>query len=139
MVRTWSIILGICLIILGAAGLNSPTGTWIAWLDIAGGVISFFVGATASGVAVPATAAGTVGRERRADTSGLFFICVGLFAMWIIGIANHNITARMAWWNFAFACAYGLIALSLSSKRGRMRRASVTTERPEEQGPRRVA
>lgn len=139
MARTWSIVLGIGLIILGLAGLSSPTGTWIAWLDIAGGIISFLVAAAFPSVVTPATAGGTVGTQQSTNTGGIVFICAGLFAMWIIGLATQSVTAAMAWWNFGFACAYGLLAIGSYSGRGMVRRAPPLGEVREQQGPRRIA
>lgn len=138
MVRSWSIVLGIGLIILGIAGLYTPGGNWIAWLDIVGGLISFFVGAAAQGVTAPATAEGTLSGPRYGNSGGMLFICLGLFAMWIIGLVTKSVTSTMAWWNFGFACAYALLVMGSSSRRAGMRRVSVTSE-GREQGPRRVA
>jgi hypothetical protein len=142
MVRTWSIVLGIGLIILGIAGLNSPGGTWIAWLDIAGGIISFFVGASAP-MAAPAAAGGAVGGPRyysnTGASGGLLFICAGLFAMWIAALVTRNVTPTMAWWNFAFACAYGLLVLGSAGRGRAIRHVPTSIEGREQEGPRRVA
>jgi hypothetical protein len=131
-------VLGLGLIILGIAGLYSPGGNWIAWLDIVGGLISFFAGVAAQGAATPALAEGTVRSQQYGNVGGMLFLCLGLFAMWIIGLVTKSVTATMVWWNFAFACAYGLLAMGFTSRHTRMRRVSVTSE-GRDQGPRRVA
>lgn len=130
MVRTWSIILGIGLIILGIAGLNTAAGgPWIAWLDILGGLMSFFVAASAR----PAVTA--VSTQRYPNAGGVLFLSLGLFAMWIIGVVTKSVTPTLAWWNFGFACVYGLLAIT--AYRGPT--AQIRREEERREGPRRVA
>jgi membrane-bound metal-dependent hydrolase YbcI (DUF457 family) len=133
MTRTWSIVLGIGLVVLGLAGLSSAGSTWIAWLDIAGGILSFVLAGSA-----PVAAVGNLGHGQYRDARGILFICAGLFAMWIIGLATKSVTVAMAWWNFGFACAYGLLAIGASRGRSVISRIPTIDER-EQQGPRRVA
>jgi hypothetical protein len=136
MVRAWSIVLGVGLVVLGIAELNTPSSSWIGWLDIVGGILSFGVAATVSGVAPVSTALDV--RPRSTNAGSLLFICAGLFVMWIVGLVSGNVTTGMAWWNFAFACAYGLLAISSYGGRGMMRKVP-TADLEHREGPRRAA
>lgn len=138
MVRAWAILLGIGLFILGVAGLNTPGSIWIGWLDIIGGIISFYVGAVSS-IAVASVSAGrTGGSHIYSNVGGVFFLSLGLFAVWIAGLVTSRASISMAWWNFGFACAYGLLAIRSVRLRGDMTQVPVNTEEREQQRPRRA-
>lgn len=142
MVRAWAILLGIGLFILGIAGLNTPGSIWIGWFDIVAGIISFYVGAASAIAAASGSTVDAVEARPYSNVGGVFFLCVGLFALWIAGLATKSATAAMAWWNFGFACAYGLLAISSVRRRSRMAQvplSSASNEERDQQGPRRVA
>jgi hypothetical protein len=95
MVRGWSAILGIGLVILWIAGLSSATApAWLTWLDAAAAVWAFII---AAGTPVDARTAMRAGNP--------IALSIGLFAFWIIGLATSG-PAWQDWWNFAFACAF---------------------------------
>jgi hypothetical protein len=133
MVRTWSLVLGLGLVILGLGGLSQLTGgTWMAWLDIIVGLVSFF--AAGSSAMAPATEGG----RQPAGSGGLLTLSVFLFAMWLIGLVTGSVAKSILWWNFAFACAYGLVAIAAYARRGLvMKRPTVTTSGQE--GPKKAA
>lgn len=102
--KTWSIILGVGLVILGLSGLGSMGGTWIAWLDIVGGVFGIIAASSSTNYA-------GISGEQYPSVAGLASVTVGLFAMWIIGLATQSVTTTMSWWNFGFGVAFGLLAV----------------------------
>ncbi len=100
MVRVTSVILGIGLVILWLAGLSSSAVPgWLCWLDLVAAIGAFVV----AGIAAPEAPL----RER---ATGPAVESLGLFALWIIALATVGNIA-MAWWNFGFAVAFGLVAL----------------------------
>lgn len=145
MVRAWTILLGIGLFILGIAGLNTPGSIWIGWLDIVAGIISFYVGAASAIAAASGATVDAVEARPYSNVGGVLFLCVGLTALWVAGLATQSATAAMAWWNFGFACVYGLLAISSIRRRSRMAQlpvspvSPVSNEEREQQGPRKVA
>jgi hypothetical protein len=121
MVRSWCVVLGIGLVLLGLAGLGAGAvgNNWMSWLDFVAAAVSFVV----AGIFRPEV---TVSLRRM---SGPGLIAAGLFVMWIFGIATRSVGPAMAWWNFIFGCAYALLAVS--SRRARPlveRRTSMTEE-----------
>lgn len=132
MVKAWSVVLGIGLVLLGLAGLgNVNGGTWISWLDFVAALGSFIV----AGMIRPELEAMPAGRF-----SGPALISGSLFVMWIIGLATGSVPSSIVWWNFAFACAYGLLALAASSTRAAaIRPTSTITKKEDREKPRRVA
>ena len=101
MVRTLSVILGLGLVVLFIAGLNTAGAHgWLTWLDLVMAICSF----TVAGVAAPDASKGT-------RSGGPVAISIGLFALWIIALAT-GVVASMAWWNFAFACAFLVVGIA---------------------------
>ncbi|MGZ3697713.1 MAG: hypothetical protein ACXWP5_06325, partial [Bdellovibrionota bacterium] len=102
MVRNISVVLGIGLAVLWAVGLGSPDATgWLTWMDGVGAVCAFIV----------ASGGRTYGRAQTA--TGFFGMAVGLFALWIIGLAT-GATPWLSWWTFGFACAFTGTAIAAS-------------------------
>jgi hypothetical protein len=137
--RAWSLVLGLGLVILGLTGLSQATGgIWMAWLDIILGIISFAAaGSAAAPRVIPSETTAMTG-ARPSRSGGLFFLSLCLFVMWIVGLASGSVSTSLVWWNFAFACAYGLVGIASYGRRGALRRPAVTgEERPEQ--PRRAA
>lgn len=101
MVRTWAVILGIGLGILWIVGLNDPAAPgWLTWLDGVAALCSFAIAA-----AYPDTV-----RSRAGRAAAPIVLALGLFALWIVGLATHAV-AWLSWWTFAFACAYVLLGI----------------------------
>jgi len=98
MFRGVSVALGIGLIILWIAGLSAHATPWLAWLDGVAGLAAIVLGLTAVRMAAFGVAAW-----------GL--VALGLFVLWIIGLAAHG-PLWLAWWTFAFACAFVILAAS---------------------------
>jgi len=105
MVRSWSIVLGIGLAILWVAGMNDPYAPgWLVWLDGVAALISFLVAGMASD-----------GLVERRDAAGPFALALGLGLIWAIGLAER-VVPWVAWWTFAFACAFA--AVGVMARRG---------------------
>ena len=102
-----SIVLGLGLIILWIAGLSAHAVGWLTWLDGLVGLLAIVAG---FGVLRLATRAGV------ATSGGLAF---GLVILWIIGLAAGG-TLWLAWWTFAFACAFLALAAASMSTQGRL-------------------
>jgi hypothetical protein len=100
MVRGTSIALGIGLAILWIVGLSNHAAIWLTWLDALAALGAFAVAAAA----VPDTPRST------AVAASPILLATGLFVVWIIGLAVHA-ESYMAWWTFAFACAFLLLGL----------------------------
>jgi hypothetical protein len=112
MVRFWSVVLGIGLILLWIAELGSPgfggyvpsAGTataarWITWLDLVGAFFAFVIAGVSYSHA-----------RRSARAAGPIALAIGLFVLWIVGLAS-NVVPWVSWWNFAFACAFLLMGI----------------------------
>lgn len=104
MVRGTSIALGVGLVILWIVGLSNHATMWLTWLDGLAAIAAFGVAAAA----VPDTTRTGV---LAASPIGL---SVGLFVLWIIGVAMH-VETWLAWWTFAFAVGFMLLGLGLFS------------------------
>ena len=101
MIKSWSIIFGIGLGILWLAGLGAPLATpWLTWLDAVAAFLSFVI---AGGISDTS--------ERRVRLGSPVGLSLGLFALWIIGLAT-GVVAWQAWWNFAFAVAYLILGFA---------------------------
>ncbi|MBI3542482.1 MAG: hypothetical protein HY075_04310 [Deltaproteobacteria bacterium] len=122
MVRSWSIVLGIGLGLLGLAGLGSTTGgAWMSWLDVILAIASFVVAATVSGRrSTGATVTSTTLMTDGGESSGPAFVSLSLFAIWVIGMFTRDVATSMIWWNFAFGCAYGLLTLVSKTRHRRI-------------------
>ena len=111
MVRTWSLLLGVGLVFLGLAGLGSTgtgpgTGSWVPWFDFVGAFLSLVVAGSAK--------SGTLDAER---VAGPRMISIGLFVIWIAALIIGNVPTSLAWWNFTFGLAYGLVAMTAGGTR----------------------
>jgi hypothetical protein len=100
MVRGTSIVLGAGLIILWLVGLGNNASAWLTWLDGAAALCAFGIAAAI----VPdrigvATAVGAP-----------IALAVGLYVLWIVALAVGS-TPWLAWWTFAFACAFLILGL----------------------------
>lgn len=101
MLKGWSLALGVGLAILWIAGLSATAAApWLTWLDAVGAICAFVIAATVSDAS---------DRNIRAGSTGA--LAVGLFALWIIGLSSA-VPGWQAWWNFAFACASGILAIA---------------------------
>jgi hypothetical protein len=137
--RAWSLVLGLGLVILGLTGLSQATGgIWMAWLDIVLGIISFAAAGSPSAPRVVLNETTAMTGVRPSRSGGLFFLSFCLLVMWIVGLATGSVSTSLVWWNFAFACAYGLVGITSYGRRGVVRRPAVTGEEKRE-GPRRAA
>lgn len=100
MTKAVSFLCAIGLTILWIAGLGSPySASWLTWLDGVAALVGY--GVTFGGMRV----------------SGPIGLSVGLFALWIIGMATNGV-AWQNWWTFAFACGYLLVGLMAPERRG---------------------
>jgi hypothetical protein len=104
MMRTAHIALGVGLVILWIAGLANHSTSWMTWLDGLAGLVAL-------------AGAATAGRDARGGQWTSAGLTVGLFALWIIGLSAHA-SRPLSWWNFAFACAFLLVAVTAGSWRG---------------------
>ena len=86
--------LGTGLAILWVAGLSSPYAPgWFTWMDGLAALGAFFIAGRVSD------------RDMRSrKMSGPVTLSIGLFALWIAGLAT-DATPWLCWWTFAFACA----------------------------------
>lgn len=106
MVKSWSIIFGIGLGILWLAGLGAPSATpWMTWLDAVGALCAFLIAAGVSDSSA---------RGRR--VSSTLLLAIGLFALWIAGLAS-GVVAWQNWWTFAFACGFLILSIASGSVR----------------------
>ncbi len=97
--RGVAFIIGLFLLAVWIAGLSLHTTPWITWLDFVGGIIAVVMG-------VAPLQRGGVG-----TLAGLpVVVAIGLFAMWIVGLAIH-VEPWIAWCTFGAACALLLDAI----------------------------
>jgi hypothetical protein len=85
--------IGLFLLAIWIAGLSVQTQAWITWLDFVAGLLSIAIGIAPlrrGGVATTAAAP--------------IVVSLGLFAMWIVGLAVHT-EAWITWCTFGAACA----------------------------------
>ena len=102
MVRASSIVLGAGLVILWAVGLGNHATAWLTWLNGLGALCAFGI---AAAIVPNMTLSGRV--------SPPIVLSIGLFVLWIIALATHA-EAWLAWWTFAFACAFLLVGIIAS-------------------------
>ena len=95
MFRAISFVLGLGLVLLWLAGLSSHASAWLTWLDGLAALIAI------------AGAAALV-EFHRGGTAGTGLLALGLFILWIIGLAT-GATLWLSWWTFAFACAFVVV------------------------------
>lgn len=107
MFRPISVALGIGLIILWIAALSAHAVPWLTWLDGVAGLVAIGLGLTF---------AAQVGRSGMA---GWGLLALSLFALWIIALAAGT-TLWLAWWTFAFACAFLILAASATAGPSRL-------------------
>lgn len=111
MVRQFSVILGIGLIVLWIAGLSSPFApAWISWLDGAAGLLAFLI--AGSNQQQP------IGASARAQAGGPLALAIGLFALWVVALSTAVIP-WMTWWTFAFACAFLALSVAVMGRRSK--------------------
>jgi hypothetical protein len=104
--RTLAVISGIGLVILWLAGLSSPNAAvWLTWLNGVGALACFVVGG----------AKGT----RKGLVNGAVGTSIGLFALWIIGLASNGAQFQN-WWTFVFGCVMAFAAITGSAENRRM-------------------
>jgi hypothetical protein len=96
MSRGISIALGVGLVILWLTGRAYGAPAWLAWLDGIAALVAF-------GLAAVFTAAVRFG----AAIAG--FLALGLIVLWVVALATHH-GMWLGWWDFAFACAFLLLA-----------------------------
>jgi hypothetical protein len=102
MFRVISFILGIGLIVLWIAGGSSTHASdWLPRLDGLAGLIAIAMG---------------IGLETvsRAGVFGWGLLALGLFILWIVGLAAGG-GLTVAWWTFGFACAFVILAAAATS------------------------
>ncbi len=114
MVRGISVALAIGLVILWIVGIGQHATAWLTWLDGLGALFGF---AIAAGVAPGVT--------RAAAAGGPVALAIGLFILWIIGLATHA-EVWLTWWTFAFAVAFLIVGVA----GGTMRRPVGQVTRP---------
>ena len=120
MMRIWSIIFGIGLIVLWLVGMNSPEAApWLMWLDGLAGVAAFILAGLA---------AGAVGR--RVAAGGPVGLASALFLMWIVGLITRA-APWQSWWTFVFACAF--LLLGVNERKSHTRIGGGPGERPSEE------
>jgi len=101
MTRGISSVLGVGLLVLWLVGLGSPNSPmWFVWLDGIAGALAFLIAAAAG----PNSSVG-------ARVTGPIALSLGLFALWIIGLASSS-PGWLTWWTFAFACSFMLLGFS---------------------------
>jgi len=108
MFRGVSVILGIGLIILSIAAMSVHAVLWLTWLDGLAGIAAIVMG-----LSIAATA--------RAGASGSGLLAFGLFILWIVGLTQGR-SLWLAWWTFAFACAFMVLSGSALSGERRLHR-----------------
>ena len=91
--RGVAFIIGLFLLAIWIGGLSVHAQAWITWLDFVAGLLRLAIGiAPLQRGGVAATAAAPI------------VVSLGLFAMWIVGLAIHT-EAWITWCTFGAACA----------------------------------
>jgi hypothetical protein len=102
MLKKYSTLLGIGLLVLWGTGLRSAEAApWISWLVGVGALCSFGIAAFTPSYA---------GKNTKMGEAVL--VGTGMFILWILGMSN-GVVPWMAWWTFAFACAFLLLGIVL--------------------------
>lgn len=109
--RGVAFVIGLFLIAVWIAGLSLHTQAWITWLNFVGGIVAILIGIA------------PIERGGATSAGGLpLIISLGLFAMWIVGLAIHA-EAWITWCTFGAACALLLDAIGGGFTVQRMRTA----------------
>jgi hypothetical protein len=108
------ILLGIGLLVLWLVGLGERSAGWLLWLNFIVGVLSIVGGLTIS-----------EGMARGARVGEPTLLSLALFVFWIVALAT-SVASWKTWWTFAFACAYGLLAISGTSETAMRRRRPIS-------------
>lgn len=103
MVRGFSLALSFGLVVLWLVGLERGGVPWMAWIDLALGVAAFLLAVIVS----PRSRASV-------RVGGPLTLSAGLFVLWLAGVSTASPALWLAWWNFAFACAFLLLGLAAS-------------------------
>jgi hypothetical protein len=105
MTKIVSLICAIGLTVLWIAGLSSPfSATWLTWLDGVAALVGYGVAFGRMDIA-----------NRMTRIAGPIGLSVGLFALWIIGMATNG-APWQNWWTFIFGCGYLLVGLMEPAK-----------------------
>jgi hypothetical protein len=122
MLRTWTVILGLGLAILWIFGVTSRgEAGWLSWLQLVAGIYSLLVAASVDDLS-----------PRRTRVSNTLSISIGLSVLWILALVSP-VLRWQAWWTFAFACAYLVLAIVTGA------RGEPPVEEPEQEDFRRTA
>ena len=101
MVRGFSVVLGIGLVVMWIAGLGTSTSpAWMNWLDLVGAIGAF----------IAAGAVSETPARRLNLVIGPILLSAGLLILWIAGLTT-GASVAMSWWNFVFGVAFGLVAV----------------------------
>lgn len=101
MSRVNAIVLGIGLAVLWIVGLALNATPWLTWLNGVAALCSFGIAA----LVAPDTPAAR-------QSVPPILAALGLFAMWIIGLATRS-TEWLVWLTFVAGCAYVLDAVAI--------------------------
>lgn len=106
MVKSFSTILGIGLVVLWICGLGSPSAAgWLTWLNGVAALCAFAIASYLTPYASRGTRLGLP-----------MTLSLGLFACWIVALTT-GVVGWLTWWTFAFACAFFLVGLGGASER----------------------
>jgi hypothetical protein len=103
MVRGISVVLGIGLVLLWLVGLSNHASAWLTWLDGVAALCAFGIALLPEGA------------SRQVMSGSPIALAIGLFVLWIIGLAV-GAESWLAWWTFAFACAFLLLGIARASE-----------------------
>jgi hypothetical protein len=98
MVLRWSCLIGAGLLMVGLFGAFTEPQSWVVWCDLIGAWAAFFFAADITP---------NCSRARRISVPAV--LSIGLFVTWFAAIAEKE-AHWLAWWTFAFACAFLLLA-----------------------------
>lgn len=110
-IRGVLVLIGLFLIAVWIAGLSVHAQAWITWLNFVAGIVAIGLGALPIQRGGPATTAGVP-----------TLLSLGLFAMWIVGLAIHT-EAWITWCTFGAACAMMIDSIAGGLTVERMRTA----------------
>lgn len=118
MVRGISVVLAVGLVVLWIVALGQHATVWLAWLALIGGLCGFGI---ALGAGDPA--------GRMMGVGAPIALAIGLFVLWIIGLATRANT-WLTWWDFAFACAFLLVGIIFGAAGPRLTTTTTTRTTP---------